>query len=297
MKVLVTGASGFLGSALAPALRADGDDVVRLVRRPASAADEIRWDGRSLGPAVLSDVDAVVHLAGAGVGDKRWTAAYKETILRSRVDSTTAVATALAQAADDRPRALLSMSAIGYYGDTRDRAVDESAAPGDGFLADVVKAWEAATAPATEAGVRVVRMRTGIVLGSAGGALGKQLLIFKLGLGGRLGSGRQWVSWVSQPDHARAVRFLLDSDVSGVVNVTAPNPVTNAEFTRSLGDVLHRPAVLWVPPIALKVALGGFATEALTSARVLPRALESAGFSFRHARLEPALQEVLAKPA
>ena len=293
MKLLVTGASGFLGSGLVPALRASGDEVVRLVRRAPTAPDELRWDGRSLDPAVLADVDAVVHLAGAGVGDKRWTRAYKEEILRSRVDGTTAVATALAAAAGDRPRTLLSMSAIGYYGDTGDRPVDESAPPGGGFLSEVVQAWEASTAPAEQAGVRVVRMRTGIVLGAGGGALGRQLLIFRLGLGGRLGSGRQYVSWVSQPDQVAVVRFLLDSDVSGVVNVTSPEPVTNAEFTRALGRALHRPAVLWVPPIALKVALGGFATEALTSARVLPRALEAAGFRFQHRDVDTALRAVL----
>ena len=295
MKIAVTGASGLIGSALVPSLRRGGHEVVRLVRRGSSAPDEVMWDpgAHRLDPAALADVDAVVHLAGAGVGDRRWTSSYRRTVLRSRVDGTTTVARALAEA-DPRPRVLLSGSAIGWYGDTGDRVVDESSPSGEGFLAEVCRQWEGATAPAEQAGVRVAHLRTGVVMAAHGGALAQQLPLFRLGLGGRLGSGRQWVSWISLPDQVRAMEFLLTADVAGPVNLVAPEPVTNAELTRTLGQALHRPAVLPVPGLALRLALGEFAEEAvLAGQRVVPRVLAEAGFTPLHPDLPQALDAVL----
>jgi uncharacterized protein (TIGR01777 family) len=298
MKVAITGSSGLIGTALAPALRADGHEVVRLVRRTPRTADEHRWapDHRQLAPSVLADVDAVVNLAGVGVGDHRWTAAYRRQILASRVDSTATVSTALAEAAGadpDRPRVLLSASGIGYYGDTGDREVDESAPAGHDFLADVCQQWEAATAPAAAAGVRVVLLRTGLVL-AEGGMMGRLRPLFRLGLGGKLGSGRQYWPWISLRDEVDAIRFLLTSDVSGPVNLTGPAPVTNAEFTRTLGRVLHRPAVLPVPGIALSVVLGQFArVGVLAGQRAVPGALTAAGFAHTHRDLDSALRAAL----
>jgi uncharacterized protein (TIGR01777 family) len=295
MKIAVTGASGLIGSALVPSLRRGGHEVVRLVRRESSAPDEVMWDpgAHRLDPAALADVDAVVHLAGAGVGDRRWTSAYRRTVLRSRVDGTTTLARALAEA-DPRPRVLLSGSAIGWYGDTADRVVDESTPSGEGFLAEVCRRWEAATAPAEEAGVRVTHLRTGVVLAADGGALAQQLPLFRLGLGGRLGSGRQWVSWISLPDQVWAMEFLLTAGVAGPVNLVAPEPVTNAEFTRALGRALHRPTLLRVPGLPLRLALGEFADEAvLAGQRVAPRALAEADFTPLHPSLPEALDAVL----
>ena len=292
MKVVVTGSSGLIGSALVSNLRGEGHDVRRLVRRVPRADDEIQWHPSSghLEPEALDGVDAVVHLAGAGIGDHRWTADYKQEIRDSRVHGTTAIATAIASAARP-PRVLVSGSAVGFYGDTGENAADESSPSGDGFLASVVREWEAATTPAADAGIRVVTIRTGVVLSADGGLLGQVLPLFKLGLGGRLGSGRQWMSWVSIADHVAAVRHLLASDgISGAVNVTAPEPVRNKDFTKSLARALHRPAIAIVPSPALKVALGGFAEEgALVSQRVLPTRLEDAGFTFTFADIDAAL--------
>ena len=298
MKVVVTGASGLIGTALVRSLQGDGHQVLRLVRRPARAADEAEWDPatRSLDPAVLAGADAVVHLAGAGVGDKRWSDDYKRTILDSRVDGTTTIATAVAACPDAvRPRVLLSASAVGFYGDTRDEIADETMPIGNGFLADVVQQWEAATAPAADVGVRVATMRNGLVLAEHGGVLAKMLPVFKLGLGGRLGSGRQWMSWISLPDHVAATRFLLDrEDVSGPVNVTAPEPVRNRTYTKALGRALHRPALAVVPPVALRAAFGEFADEGvLVSQRVVPARLEAAGFSFTYADIDAAFAAIL----
>ena len=297
MKVVVAGASGLIGTALVSSLRGDGHEVVRLVRRPARSTDEAQWDpaGRKLDPAVLAGADAVVHLAGAGVGDKRWSDDYKRTILDSRVDGTTTIATALADCSPpDRPRVLISASGVGYYGDTREEIADESSPMGQGFLADVVRQWEAATAPAADAGVRVVTTRNGLVLAEHGGVLGKMLPVFKLGLGGRLGSGRQWMSWISLPDHIAAMRFLLDHDVSGPVNLTAPEPVRNRDYTRALGRALHRPALAVVPPVALRAAFGEFADEGvLVSQRVVPARLEAAGFAFTYADIDAAFAAIL----
>jgi uncharacterized protein (TIGR01777 family) len=298
MKVVVTGASGLIGTALVTSLRGDGHDVVRLVRRSARDAGEAEWDpaNRSLDPSVLAGADAVVHLAGAGVGDKRWSDDYKRLVLASRVDGTTTIAAALAACpAGERPRVLLSASGVGYYGDTRDEIADETSPSGQGFLADVVRQWEAATAAAADAGVRVVMTRNGLVLAEHGGVLGKMLPVFKAGLGGRLGSGRQWMSWISLPDHVAAMRFLLDHDeVSGPVNLTAPEPVRNRDYTKALGRALHRPALAVVPPFALRAAFGEFADEGvLVSQRVVPARLEAAGFSFTYADIDAALAALL----
>lgn len=295
MRVAVTGASGFIGSALVPSLRDAGHDVVRLVRRPPSTADERHWDpaSRQLAPETLADVDAVVHLAGAGVGDKRWTAARKALIVGSRVEGTTAVANAVA--ASERTRVLLSGSAVGFYGDTGDRLTDETGPSGAGFLADTVRQWEAATAPAQAAGRRVVHLRSGIVLSGRGGALRRQLPIFKAGLGAPLGTGRQHVAWISLQDEIDAIRFCLTAALEGPVNLVAPAPVTNREFTKVLGRVLHRPTLpVPVPGPVLSLALGGFAREGvLIGQRLAPAVLERAGFRFSHADLESALRACL----
>lgn len=296
MKVVVTGASGLIGSALVKSLTADAHDVVRLVRREPRAADERQWDpsGGDLDPALMDAADAVVHLAGAGIGDKRWTEDYKRTILRSRVDGTTTIATAIARATDP-PNVLLSASAVGYYGETGDEGADESSPNGQGFLADVVRQWEAATAAAETAGVRVVHARTGVVLSAEGGALGKVLPLFKLGLGGRLGNGQQWMSWIAIADHITALRFLLDrADLAGPINVTAPEPVRNRDYTKAIGRAVHRPALAVVPATALRVALGGFADEGvLVSQRVVPARLEDAGFPFTYADIDSALTAIV----
>ena len=298
MKIAVTGASGLIGSSLVPALRGDGHDVVRLVRGPARAQDERTWDpsARSLDPARLADVDAVVHLAGAGVADKRWTAARKAVVVGSRVDGTTAVAEALAAAsADGRSRVLLSSSAIGWYGDTGDRVTDETGPSGKGFLAETCRQWEAATAPAERAGVRVAHLRTGIVLSGAGGALGKQLPIFRAGLGAPLGSGRQWVSWISLRDEISAIRHCLGADVAGPVNLVGPAPVTNRAFTKALGKAVRRPTLpVPVPGLVLSAALGAFAKEGvLAGQRLVPAVLQRTGFAFADPDVESALRSAL----
>ena len=296
VKVVVTGASGLIGSALIKSLIADSHDVIRLVRRQPRTAEERQWDpsGGNLDPALMDAADAVVHLAGAGIGDQRWTDDYKQTVLRSRVDGTTTISSSIARATDP-PKVLLSASAVGFYGETGDEAVDESAASGTGFLADVVRQWEAATAAAESAGVRVVHARSGVVLSADGGALGKVLPLFKLGLGGRLGHGRQWMSWIAIADHITALRFLLDrADLSGPVNVTAPEPVRNRDYTKAIGRAVHRPALAVVPATALRLALGGFADEGvLVSQRVVPARLEEAGFPFTYADIDAALTAII----
>lgn len=299
MKVAVTGASGFLGSALVPHLRARGHDVVRLVRGTPSGADERPWDpaARRLDPAHLHDVDGVVHLAGAGVADRRWTARYRAEVLRSRVDGTTAVAQAVA--ASDRTRVLVSMSGVNFYGDTGDRSCDETCPAGEGFLAEVSRQWEDATRAAEDAGARVVRVRNGVVLAEHGGALARQLPIFRAGLGAPLGSGRQHLAWITLDDEVRVLEHLLTAEISGAVNAVAPQQVTNREFTRTLGRVLRRPTLpVPAPGFVLRLAIGPAVDEmVLIGQRLEPRALEASGFRWLEPELEPALRSLLGRPA
>ena len=295
MKIAVTGASGLIGSALVPHLRARGDEVLRLVRRPAVAPDEVTWDptAGTVDLDALAGIDAVVHLAGAGVGDHRWTDAYKLTILNSRVDGTETIVRAMTQL-DPKPATLVAGSAIGWYGDTGDRPVDETAPAGTGFLADVVRAWEAAADPASTAGIRVTHARTGLVVSGEGGAWARMFPLFKLCLGGKLGSGRQYWSWISLRDEVAALTYLLDNpDVSGPVNLTGPEPVTNAEVTAAMGRVLGRPTVLPAPAFALKAVLGEFSTEVLGSSRVIPAVLESTGFTWQDRTIDSAIRAAL----
>lgn len=297
MRILMAGASGFLGTRLAQRWRDAGHDVTRLVRRAPQQPDEARWQPSSgeLDPALVAAADAVVNLAGAGVGDKRWTGAYKNTIRASRVDTTGTLARTIANLPDsDRPKVLLQGSAVGWYGDTGDRAVTEEAPAGSGFLADVCRVWEAAATPAETAGTRVALLRTGLPLAADGGLLKPQMLPFRLGVGGKLGSGRQWVPWMSLLDWLRAVDFVLDrDDITGPVNVVGPEPVTNAAFTEAFGRVLHRPTVMPIPGFALQVALGEFAGEALRSQRVLPGVLSRAGFTWEHPTVEAGLRAAM----
>jgi len=297
LTVAVSGSSGLIGSALLERLRQDGHTVVPMVRRPAKDG-EIHYDPRNgvLDPESLVGVDAVVHLAGAGIGDRRWTDRYRREILESRTLSTSLIAEAMASVANrGGPRTLLSGSAIGFYGATGDEELNERSTAGDGFLADVCRAWEAATSPAEDAGVRVVHLRTGIVLSPKGGALKKLLPLFRFGLGGRMGSGRQWQSWISLDDEVGAIVFLLTADISGAVNLTAPAPVTNAEFTKVLASTLSRPALVPVPSFGPKLLLGGELADALlfTGQRVLPERLTDAGYSFEHPTLSEALGTLL----
>lgn len=292
--IAVTGASGLIGRALVPALRAQGHRVLRLVRKTATSADEVQWDPKAgtVDLEALAGTRAVIHLAGAGVGDHRWTDAYKQEIRDSRVLGTRTIATAMA-ALQPKPAVLVAGSAIGWYGDTGDRAVDESSPAGTGFLADVVEAWEAAADPAREAGIRVVHARTGLVVAKQGGAWARLFPIFRLGLGGKLGSGRQYWSWISLRDEVSALMYLVDSNLTGPVNLTAPNPATNAEVTAAMGKVLGRPTLFPVPAVALKTALGEFSTEILSSARVLPKVLEQAGFQWQDRDIASAISTAL----
>ncbi|MFF2411082.1 TIGR01777 family oxidoreductase [Streptomyces sp. NPDC058092] len=294
-RIAVTGASGLIGAALVRSLRADGHEVVRLVRRPARAGDEVEWNPRRryVDVAGLVGCDAVVHLAGAGVGDHRWTPAYKREIRDSRVLGTTAIAEAVASL-DAPPKVLLSGSAIGYYGDTGDRAVDESAPAGEGFLPSVCVAWEAATAAAQEAGVRTVHARTGLVVAREGGAWGRLFPLFRAGLGGRLGNGRQYWSFIALHDEVAALRHILATEsLSGPVNLTGPDPVTNGEVTAAMGRVLHRPTLLTAPAPALRIALGDFAEDVLGSQRVLPGRLLDSGFVFAFPGIDAAIRAAL----
>jgi uncharacterized protein len=293
MRVAITGSSGLIGTALADHLSSTGTEVIRLVRRPPAEGNEVRWDPTAddggLRSAALGRVDAVVHLSGASVAGGRWTAARKQVLRASRIGSTAALVRGLL-AADAPPRTLLAGSAIGWYGDTGDRAVDETAPAGSGFLASLVRDWEAAADPAAAAGLRVVHLRSGVVLSRAGGMLGPLLLPFRVGLGARIGAGSQYLSWISITDHVRAVSFLLGQpDISGPVNLTAPVPASNAEFTRALGAAVHRPALLAVPGWAVRLALGELSTELLGSSRVLPARLQKAGFRFDYPTIGPAL--------
>jgi uncharacterized protein (TIGR01777 family) len=297
MKVLAAGCSGLIGSALVASLEEDGHVVTRLVRRPPTTSAEVFWDPAKgqLDVAAVSGFDAVVNLAGAGIGDKRWSEARRRVIRESRVQSTTLLAEALA-AADDKPQTFISGSAIGYYGN-KPEPVTEDEGPADppDFLSKVVVEWEASTAAAEAAGVRTAHTRTGLVLSGTGGALAKMLLPFRFGVGGKLGSGDTYWSWITLADEVRAIRHLITTPVSGPVNLTSPNPISNAEFTKTLGLVLKRPTVVPVPRFALKLLLGTELAEALlfTSARVLPTKLIESGFEFLYPDLESALRTVL----
>ncbi|MEU3313521.1 TIGR01777 family oxidoreductase [Streptomyces sp. NPDC048387] len=295
MRIALTGASGLIGKALVRSLHADGHDTVRFVRRTPAGPDEARWDPASgyVDTDGLRGCDAVVHLAGAGVGDHRWTDAYKREIRDSRVLGTAAVAGALAGMAEP-PAVFVCGSAVGYYGDTGSRAVDESAPAGDGFLPSVCVEWEAAAAPARDAGIRTVSARTGLVVSAEGGAWGRLFPVFRAGVGGRLGDGRQYWSYISMRDEVAALRFLIDTPgLSGPFNLTAPEPLTNREVTAAMGRVLHRPVLCTVPAPVLRVALGEFAQDVLGSQRVLPTRLLEAGFTFTHPRIEEAIRAAL----
>jgi uncharacterized protein (TIGR01777 family) len=298
MHVAITGATGLIGTALVARLRAGGHRVLRLVRRD-PAPDDIEWDpsGGHLDAARLAGVDAVVNLAGAGIGDKRWSDGYRRAIRDSRVAATDLLSQTVA-VLDPLPKVLLSGSAIGVYGDRGDEVLDERSPAGAGFLADVCRAWEAATAPAAAAGVRVAHLRTGIVLARHGGALHKELPLFQLGLGGRFGSGRQWQSWIHLDDEVDAIEHLLTSDVEGPVNLTSPNPVTNAAFGSTLGRVLRRPAIVPVPKFGPRLLLGPDRADSLLFAgqRVVPAVLQDSGYRFRYPDLEGALRAALDRP-
>jgi uncharacterized protein (TIGR01777 family) len=294
-RIAVTGASGLIGSALVRSLTADGHEVVRLVRRAARGADEVCWDpeGEYVDAAALDGCDAVVNLAGAGVGDHRWTDAYKKTVRDSRVLGTAALAEAVA-ALDRPPRVWVNGSAIGFYGETGDRAVDEDAPPGDGFLPSLCVEWEEATAPVQEAGVRTVFARTGLVVAKDGGAWAKLFPLFKAGVGGRFGDGRQYWSFVALHDEVAAIRHLIDTEgLSGPFNLTAPNPLTNREIAAAMGRVMRRPSLFTVPAPALKLVLGEMSGDVLGSQRVLPKRLLESGFTFTFPEIEGAIRAAL----
>lgn len=289
-RIAITGASGLIGSALVGYLKSQGHTVQRLVRRVAVSSEEITWDpiAGTVDMEALAGVDAVIHLAGAGVSDKRWTKKYKSEILNSRLLGTTTIAKAVAIV---KPEVFISASAIGWYGESGNRAVVESDRVGDDFLAAVCREWESAADLAGD--VRTVKLRTGLVLDPTGGALGKMLPLFRFGLGGKLSDGKQWWSWITLHDQIRAIAFLLENRVSGPVNLTSPNPVTNSEFTAGLARAMHRPALFPVPAFALKIVLGGFSAEVLGSKKVIPQALTEAGFTFDYPHISSALEKLV----
>ncbi|MCA9166936.1 MAG: TIGR01777 family oxidoreductase [Planctomycetales bacterium] len=295
MKILVSGASGLVGSALRQVLAGRGAQVLNLTRSPRNS-DDIGWDpgAGQLDPGALEGIEAVVHLAGESIANGRWTAEQKQRILNSRVRGTQLLAETVAGMANP-PRALISASAIGYYGDRGSQQLTEDSAAGTLFLSRVCQQWEEATSPALRAGIRVVNTRFGVILSREGGALKKMLTPFRLGLGGRIGDGRQYWSWITLQDTVRAIDFALQHDsINGPINVVAPHPVTNSQFTKSLGRVLHRPTIFPMPAFAARLALGEMADELLlASANVIPAQLNAAGFRFLHAELEPALREVI----
>jgi len=289
-RIAITGASGLIGSALVGHLKSEGHTVQRLVRRAPVSPDEIQWDPKTgfVDISALRGVDAVIHLAGVGISDKRWTKRFKSEILNSRLLGTTAIANAVAEV---KPQIFISASAIGWYGDSGNRAVVESDSVGNDFLAAVCREWEGAADLAGN--VRTVKLRTGLVLDPTGGALGRMLPLFRIGLGGKLGSGKQWWSWITLHDVIRAITFALENDISGPINLTSPNPVTNQEFTSALARAMKRPALFPAPAIALKIALGGFSSEVLGSKKVMPNALTQAGFQWDYPHITPALQALV----
>jgi uncharacterized protein (TIGR01777 family) len=295
VKVAITGASGLIGSALSASLTGDGHTVTRLVRRPPASPDEVQWDpkGGSVDAGGLAGIDALVHLAGAGVGGRRWTASYKREIRDGRVLGTRTIARTIA-GLDPKPTVMVSGSAIGYYGDTGDATVDESSPNGTGFLAGVVRDWENSAGPARDAGIRVVYPRSGLIVAGKGGAWGRMWPLFRLGVGGKLGSGKQYWSFVSLRDEVRAIRRMIDDpSMTGAYNVTAPNAATNAEITKAMGERLHRPTFAAVPSFALRAVLGEMSSEVLGSARVLPTRLLEAGFDFTDPTIGDALDAAL----
>lgn len=299
MDVVISGSSGLIGTALTTALSEAGHRPIRLVRRdPVAGADEIRWDveAGTIDAASLEGVDAVVHLAGAGIGDKRWTAAYKKLVLESRTKGTALLADTLA-GLESKPSVFLSGSAIGFYGPRGDEVITEATPAGETFLAEVCVQWEAAAGSAVAAGIPTAFLRTGIVQTPKGGALKKQLPLFKLGVGGRFGSGKQYQSWITLDDEVGAIVHLLTAGVTGPVNLTAPEPVTNAVFAKTLGKVLKRPAVFPIPAFGPRLLLGREMADALLfeSQRIMPTALESSGFRFEHPTLESGLRAVLGR--
>lgn len=289
-RIAITGASGMIGSALLGHLKSEGHTVQRLVRRPVVSPDEVFWNPKTgeVDLAPLEGVDAVIHLAGANVGDKRWSKKYRAEILNSRLLGTNTIATAVGKL---KPQVFISSSAIGWYGETGNRSVTEDDRPGDDFLAAVCKEWESAADTASD--TRVVKIRTGLVLEPTSGALGKMLPLFKLGVGGKLGNGKQWWSWITLHDQIKAICYLLEKDLEGPINLVSPNPATNQEFTAALARALRRPALIPVPGFALKIALGGFSSEILGSKRVLPKKLTDSGFEFDYPHLAPALAALI----
>ena len=289
-KVAVTGSSGLIGSSLVTQLRSTGYEVQKLVRRKPRASDEVFWDPikGEIDLTALDGVDAFIHLAGAGVGDKRWSAAYRSEILNSRLLGTTTIANACQQL---QSSLFISASAIGYYGETGNRTVTETDKGGSDFLSVVCREWEAVADLAPS--VRTIKLRTGLVLDPTGGALGRMLPIFKFGLGGKLGSGKQWWSWITLHDHIRAIIHLMNSKIEGPVNLTSPNPVTNQEFTAALARALNRPAIFPAPAFALKLVLGGFSSEVLGSKRVVPKVLLDSKFEFDYPHLLEAIKALI----
>lgn len=294
--VAIAGSSGLIGSALISALRAENHQVLRIVRRAPANAGELQWDPEAgdIDVGALAGVHAVVNLCGISVGDRRWSGAFKQRLRDSRITPTEVLSTAVAEAGVP---VLINASGVGYYGDTGNRTVDESAPVGTDFLAQLSEDWEGATAPAQEAGTRVVLARTGIVLSRSGGALGRLRPLFSLGLGARIGNGRQYMSWISMADEVRALLFAISQDtLSGPVNLTGPAPVTNAEFTAALGRALNRPTPMLLPAFAVRAGLGEFAESLLTGQRAIPAALEQAGFRFSHHTVGEALAYATSRP-
>ena len=289
-RIAITGSSGLIGTALVGHLKSEGHTVQRLVRRAPIAVDEVTWDPQTgyVDLTALEGVDAVIHLAGSPVDGKRWTKKYKAEILNSRLMGTSTIAKAVATV---KPSVFISASAMGWYGESGNRAVIETDRVGDDFLAAVCREWEAAADLAGD--VRTVKLRTGLVLDPTGGALGKMLPLFRLGFGGKLGSGKQWWSWITLHDVVRAIDFALVENISGPINLTTPNPVTNQEFTSALARAVHRPALFPAPAIALKIALGGFSNEILGSKRVLPQVLQDAGFTWNYPHITETLDALV----
>ena len=297
MKIIISGASGLIGKPLVASIRKHGHEVVQLVRRaPQANQSQCNPSAGQLDVAVLEGCDAVIHLSGAGIGDRRLTAKYKQELVESRTKSTTLLATTIAKCSK-KPRVFLSASGIGIYGARGDEQLTEQSSHGASFLAEICKQWEAAAKPAVDAGVRTVFLRTGIVLTPLGCALKKQLPLFKFGLGGKFGNGKQWQSWISLDDEISAIEHLLTANISGAVNLTAPNPVTNAEFTKALGRTLRRPALLPIPKFGPKLLLGSELAENLlfTGQRVMPAELQKSGFAFQHSTIDVALRALLNK--